>query len=69
MTSYEVETENASDVVTAALKAGDTAVLTLNGDPFTNGTAATWDSGENTLEIVVTSGTATKTYTVIVTAS
>ena len=69
VTAYEVETENASDVVTAALKAGDTAAITLNGDPFTNGTAATWDSGENTLEIVVTSGTATKTYTVIVTAS
>jgi len=69
VTAYEVATENGSDVVTAALNAGDTAVLTLNGDAFTNGTAATWESGENTLQIVVTSGTATKTYTVIVTAS
>ena len=41
--------------------------ITVNGTAVQSGSAATWEAGENTVEIVVTNGTASKTYTVIVT--
>ncbi len=41
--------------------------ITVNGDPHANGTAATWDLDDNTVEITVTYGTTQQTYTVIVT--
>lgn len=41
--------------------------IKVNGVDHTNGTAATWNLGENTVEITVTYGTTVKTYTVIVT--
>lgn len=42
-----------------------TIAIAVNGTPITNGTAATWDSGDNTVEITVTNGTVT-TYTITV---
>lgn len=69
-TAYAVATSNATNKVTAVaadpkatieIKVGDTAVQ--------NGSAATWAAGANTLTVKVTSGNATKTYTVTVTKS
>lgn len=68
MTSYTAETTNATNTITAtAAKAGAVIAITVNGDPHANGTAATWDLGDNTVEITVTYGTTQQTYTVIVT--
>ena len=52
----------------AANAAAEVAVK-LNGTPMTNGTAAAWNSGSNTLTVTVTAedGTTVKTYTVTVT--
>lgn len=46
-----------------------TVAITNGSTSVTNGEAATWEVGENTLTIVVTNGTATETYTVTVTKS
>lgn len=68
-TSYETTTTNATNTVTATPEDEDATVeLKLNEEAMT-GTTATWEEGENTLEIVVTNGTETKTYTVAVTKS
>jgi hypothetical protein len=50
-----------------AIKLDAVVVIKVNGAAHTNGTAATWETGENTVEITVTYGTTVKTYTVIVT--
>jgi len=42
-------------------------LIKVNDAAHENGAAATWELGENTVEIAVTYGTTTKTYTVIVT--
>ena len=69
-TSYTTATSNATNTVTAAAAdSGATIVITNGSTAVTNGSAATWAEGENTLTIVVTNGTATKTYTVTVTKS
>lgn len=69
-TAYTASTSNATNTITAAasdtkatveIKVGDTAVE--------NGGSATWESGENTVTVKVTNGTAEKTYTVTVTKS
>lgn len=65
---YTAETTNATNTITAtALKPNATVAIKVNGVNHTNGTAATWNLGENTVEITVTYGTTTKVYTVIVT--
>jgi hypothetical protein len=46
-----------------------TIEILVNDGAHNNGAAATWNVGENTVEITVTSGTETETYTVIVTKS
>ena len=69
-TAYTAETTNASNVVTAvAANAAAEVAVKLNDTPMTNGTAAVWTSGSNTLAVTVTAedGTTTKTYTVTVT--
>ena len=43
--------------------------ITVNGSAHTNGQAATWETGDNVVRIVVTNGNATKAYTVTVTKS
>jgi hypothetical protein len=44
-----------------------TVAITVNGSEHISGQAATWESGENTVTIVVTKGTSSKTYTITVT--
>lgn len=70
--TYTAATTNASDVVTAV--PGNAAArmkLTVGGKEIENGTAATWATGSNVLQVVVTAadGTTTKTYKVTVTKS
>ena len=69
-TEYTAATANATNTVTAtAVDAGATIAITLGATPVTNGQAATWQSGENTLTVTVTSGILSKIYTVTVTKS
>lgn len=70
--TYTAPTTNASDVVTAVPGNAAAAMkLTVNGTEINNGTAATWKTGSNILQVVVTAadGTTTKTYKVTVTKS
>lgn len=69
MTSYSATTSNATNTVTATPEDETaTVAILLNGaDEVTNGTAAAWSDGENTLTVTVTSGTAETVYTVTVT--
>ena len=67
-TEYTVATTNATNTVTATPRVQTaTVAITVNGEPIASGSAATWETGENTVEVVVTNGIATKTYTVTVT--
>lgn len=69
-TSYTTDTTNASNTVTAtAAKDGAVVEIKLNGSAISNGAAATWTTGANTVEVKVTKGTTAKTYTVVVTKS
>lgn len=70
VTAYAVSTSNATNKVTAAAEDPEAAVqILLNGAEIANGSSATWAAGENTLTVIVTKGSATKTYTVTVTKS
>lgn len=70
VTEYTAETTASSDSVTAiAADSGANVAISVDGTPVTNGGAAAWNSGENTLSIAVTNGTETRTYTVKVTKS
>ena len=67
---YETDTTNATNTINVTLADPGATVSILNGTiPVPNGSAATWEEGENTVTIKVTNGTATKTYTVVVTKS
>lgn len=67
-TSYTAETSNATDAITAEATDDNATVEIKNGSVvITSGGDATWTSGENTVTITVTNGTATKVYTVVVT--
>ena len=67
-TAYTTSTANATNTITAvAADAEATVAITVNGTAHTSGQAATWAAGENTVSVVVTKGSATKTYTVTVT--
>lgn len=76
-TSYTATTTNATNTVTATpANAGASVAITnkgTEGDPveISNGAAATWKAGANTLTVTVTAedGTTTKKYTVTVTKS
>lgn len=69
-TEYTAETTNATNTITAtATDANATIAITVGLTTITNGQAATWSEGENTVTIVVTNGSQTKTYTVTVTKS
>lgn len=68
--NYTLATTNASDRVTAApVTAGATIAIDNGGTTVTNGNAASWSTGTNTLTITCTDNTDVKTYTVIVTKS
>ena len=64
---YTTTTENATNTVTATAEAGTDIVITVNGNSLTNGSAATWDTGENIVSIQLASATGMNTYTVTVT--
>jgi hypothetical protein len=67
---YTAATTDATNTITAVAKDGEaTIAIEVNGVAHTNGTAATWENGANTVEITVTNGTETETYTVTVTKS
>lgn len=68
VTSYTATTENNTNTVTATAKdANATAAIKVNGTAITSGSAATWITGANTVEVKVTNGDYSKTYTVTVT--
>ncbi|MCM1024641.1 MAG: cadherin-like beta sandwich domain-containing protein [Prevotella sp.] len=65
--SYTVVTQNNTNTVTAAAAAGAVIEITVGGKTVENGSAATWESGENTVTVKVTNNGYSKTYTVVVT--
>lgn len=69
ISDYSATTTNATNAVTAVAEDENAkVVITLNNTTnVSNGTAATWVTGENKLEIRVENGEANKTYTVVVT--
>ena len=69
-TSYTAATTNTQDAISAITKeSGATVAISVGGDAVTNGSDIVWDAGTNTVSVVVTNGSVTKTYTVIVTKS
>ncbi|SHJ87588.1 phage major capsid protein [Hespellia stercorisuis] len=67
-TTYTVTTDNATNTITAVQESGTADIAITVGDKsVTNGAAATWTDGTNTVKVVVTDGDETKTYTVTVT--
>lgn len=65
--TYTANTINATNTVTATPEDEKATVTIMNGEtPVTNGQAATWTEGANTLTITVKNGTAQKVYTVSV---
>lgn len=70
--SYTATTTNATNTITAVPSdAGAEIHVLVNNSEIDNGTAATWQTGSNTVKVNVTAadGTTTKTYTVTVTKS
>lgn len=70
--SYTAATTNATNTITAVpADAGAEIEITVNNTEIDNGSAATWQTGSNTVKVKVTAadGTTTKTYTVTVTKS
>lgn len=67
---YTAMTTDATNTITAVTMDGEAGIaIKVNAAAHVNGTAVTWEAGENTVEITVTSGTETETYTVTVTKS
>ena len=69
---YTAATTNATNTITATpADAGSVILIAVNDVEITNGAAATWQAGSNTVEVNVTAadGTSTATYTVTVTKS
>ena len=70
--SYTATTTNATNTITAVPSdAGAEIHVLVNNAEIDNGTAATWQTGSNTVKVNVTAadGTTTQTYTVTVTKS
>lgn len=70
--TYTAATTDATNTITAVpATAGATVEITAGTETVSNGSAATWSAGENTVTVKVTAedGTTTKTYTVTVTKS
>lgn len=70
-TSYTASTSNASNTINAITSdAGATVAISLNDEVVSNGSALTWESGSNTVEITVTAADGTTaSYIVTVTKS
>lgn len=72
VTSYTASTSNATNTINAMPSNAAAAIhVTVNGTEIDNGSAATWQTGTNTVAVTVTAedGKTTKTYTVTVTKS
>ena len=68
MTEYTATTTNATNTITATAEAEAAEITIRNGEtPVTNGSAAAWTDGANTVKVTVTNGSAQKIYTVTVT--
>jgi hypothetical protein len=66
--SYTAATTNATNTITATpTDSGATVEIDLDGIEVTNGTAATWQAGDNVVTVTVTNGASQETYTVTVT--
>ncbi|MCX4257644.1 MAG: phage major capsid protein [Oscillospiraceae bacterium] len=66
--SYATVTENNTNTITAATTDTSAVIeITSGGKTVENGSAATWNAGANTVEVKVTNGGYSKTYTVTVT--
>lgn len=64
---YTATTTNATNKITAVAVDESAAVsIIVNGTEHVNGTAATWNVGENLVEIIVTNGTAQRIYEIVV---
>lgn len=70
VTEYTATTSNSTNTITATPN-DDSAdvVVTVNGDSLTNGGSASWETGENKVNVTVTKGASSKKYTVTVTKS
>lgn len=71
-TTYTANTSNATNTITAIPSDASALIdIEVNEKSVDNGSAVTWDSGSNTVEVNVTAedGTTTKKYTVTVTKS
>ncbi len=67
---YTADTANATNTITATAMDSEATIEILNGStPVVNGSAATWENGENIVTINVISGTETETYVITVTKS
>lgn len=65
---YTASTTNNTNAVTATpSSAGASATVKVNGTEIANGTAATWNVGQNIVEITVTNNGATRNTIVVVT--
>lgn len=68
VTEYATTTTNQGNKITAVAEDATAEIaITLNGDPAENESTLSWDEGENEVEIVVTWGSRSKTYSVTVT--
>lgn len=72
VTSYAASTTNATNTVSAMPSHASAAIqVKVNGKEIDNGSAATWQTGENTVTVTVTAedGKTSQTYTATVTKS
>lgn len=69
-TSYTAATTDTDNIVTATVadNRADVAIL-VGTTPVSNGTAATWTDGDNTVTVTVTNEDLTEVYTITVTAT
>ena len=68
--TYTLSTTDATNTITAVANSSTATIVINNGDTtVSNGSAATWTDGENTVTITVTDGNDVETYTVTVTKS
>ena len=68
--AYTASTTNATNTISAIpADAGAEIAVTVSGEAISNGTAAKWNDGENTVKVTVTApdGVTTKAYTITVT--
>lgn len=68
--TYTTDTTNATNTITATATDKRAVIeISVNDTPHENGTAATWNEGENTVKIDIGSGTSSNSYYVTVTKS